>query len=42
MFVAGAAVSWLRDGLSVIDQAADIGPLAAQVADNGGLYFVRR
>ena len=40
VFVAGAAVQWLRDGLGLIDQAADIGPLAAQAADNGGLYFV--
>ncbi len=40
VFVAGAAVQWLRDGLGVIDKAADIGPLAAQAADNAGLYFV--
>ncbi len=40
VFVAGAAVQWLRDELGLIERAADIGPLAAQVPDNGGLYFV--
>ena len=40
VFVAGAAVQWLRDELGLIEAAADIGPLAAQVPDNGGLYFV--
>ena len=32
IFVTGAAVQWLRDGLRVIDSAAEIGPLAAAVA----------
>ena len=40
VFVTGAAVQWLRDGLQIIDQAADIGPLAATVPDNGGVYIV--
>ncbi len=40
IFVTGAAVQWLRDGLQIIERAADIGPLAATVADNGGVYLV--
>lgn len=40
IFVTGAAVQWLRDGLGVIANAAEIGPLAASVADNGGVYIV--
>ena len=40
VFVTGAAVQWLRDGLGVIASAADVGPLAASVADNGGVYLV--
>jgi glycerol kinase len=40
IFVTGAAVQWLRDGLGVIDQAAEIGPLAASVPDTGGVYLV--
>jgi glycerol kinase len=40
IFVTGAAVQWLRDGLGVISSAAEIGPLAASVADNGGVFVV--
>ena len=40
IFVTGAAVQWLRDGLGVINSAAEVGPLAASVADNGGVYLV--
>ena len=40
IFVTGAAVQWLRDGLSIIDDAPEIGPLAASVANSGGVYFV--
>ncbi|HAP77545.1 MAG TPA: glycerol kinase, partial [Acidimicrobiaceae bacterium] len=40
IFVTGAAVQWLRDGLGVISSAAEIGPLAASVTDNGGVYVV--
>jgi glycerol kinase len=40
IFVTGAAVQWLRDGLSIIDSAAEVGPLAASVADSGGVYLV--
>lgn len=40
IFVTGAAVQWLRDGLGIIAAAADIGPLAASVDDPGGVVFV--
>ncbi len=40
VFVAGAAVQWLRDGLGIIARAADIEPLAASVPDAGGVVFV--
>ncbi len=40
IFVTGAAVQWLRDGLGLIASAADIGPLAASVDDNGGVFVV--
>ncbi|NEP17179.1 MAG: glycerol kinase GlpK, partial [Leptolyngbya sp. SIO4C1] len=40
MFTAGACIQWLRDGLQVIDTAADSQPLALSVEDNGGVYFV--
>jgi glycerol kinase len=40
VFVAGAIVQWLRDGLGLIREAADIGPLAARVADADGVMLV--
>jgi len=40
IFVTGAAVQWLRDGLGIIGEAAEIGPLAASVPDAGGVYVV--
>jgi len=40
IFVTGAAIQWLRDGLGVITSAAEIGPLAASVEDSGGVRFV--
>jgi len=40
VFVGGAAVQWLRDGLKIIDTAAEIEALASSVPDNGGVYFV--
>jgi glycerol kinase len=40
VFIAGAVVQWLRDGLGVIKTSADADRLAATVADNGGVYFV--
>jgi glycerol kinase len=40
VFVTGAAVQWLRDGLGMIDRAEDIETLAASVPDSGGVVFV--
>jgi glycerol kinase len=40
VFVAGAAVQWLRDGLQVIGSAAEIESLAASVPDSDDVYFV--
>ena len=40
VFIAGAAVQWLRDGLGLIARADEIGALAASVEDAGGVYFV--
>jgi glycerol kinase len=40
VFIAGAAVQWLRDGLGLIRQSADVERLAASVPDAGGVYFV--
>jgi glycerol kinase len=40
VFVAGAAVQWLRDKLGLIQNAADSEPLAASVSDTGGAYLV--
>jgi glycerol kinase len=40
IFVTGAAVQWLRDGLEVVRDAAEVGPLAASVDDTGGVVFV--
>jgi glycerol kinase len=39
-FIAGAAVQWLRDGLGLIQKAADIEPLARRVESSEGLVFV--
>jgi glycerol kinase len=40
IFITGAAVQWLRDGLGLISQAAELEGLAAQVENNGGVYLV--
>jgi glycerol kinase len=40
VFVTGAAVQWLRDGLSLVDDARMTEELALSVPDNGGVYFV--
>jgi glycerol kinase len=40
IFVTGAAVQWLRDGLGIIAASPDVEQLAARAADNGGVYFV--
>jgi glycerol kinase len=39
-FIAGAAVQWLRDGLGIIETAAEIEALAGTVEDSGGVVFV--
>jgi glycerol kinase len=38
--ITGALVQWMRDNLQMIEQSADIEPLARTVTDNGGIYFV--
>lgn len=40
IFVTGAAIQWLRDGLGIIGDAAETGPLAASVPDTGGVVLV--
>jgi glycerol kinase len=40
IFVTGAAVQWLRDGLQIIERADETEPLAASLAGNDGVYFV--
>ena len=40
IFVAGAVVRWLRDGLGLIRESSEIEALAASVPDSGGVYFV--
>ncbi|HEX7830456.1 MAG TPA: glycerol kinase GlpK [Thermoanaerobaculia bacterium] len=40
VFVTGAAVQWLRDGLGIIKHASDIEALAASVSDSNGVVFV--
>jgi len=40
VFIAGAAIQWLRDKLGIIASAAESGELAGSVADTGGVYFV--
>jgi glycerol kinase len=40
VFIAGAVVQWLRDGLGIIKTSAEIESLATSVKDNGGVYFV--
>lgn len=40
VFIAGAAIQWLRDGLKMIDSAAETEAMATSVTDNGGVYFV--
>lgn len=40
IFVTGAALQWLRDGLGMITRADEIGPLAARCAGTDGVYFV--
>jgi glycerol kinase len=40
VFIAGAAIQWLRDGLKIVGQAAETEQLARDVPDSGGVYFV--
>ncbi|HEX6095149.1 MAG TPA: glycerol kinase GlpK [Thermoanaerobaculia bacterium] len=40
IFITGAAIKWLRDGLGLIRTAADVEPLAASVPDTNGVVFV--
>jgi glycerol kinase len=40
VFIAGAVVQWLRDGLGIIHRSCDVEPLAAKVHDSDGVYFV--
>src|SRR5574344_949228 len=40
VFVGGAVVQWLRDGIEIIGKSSDSEALATSVSDNGGVYFV--
>ena len=40
IFVTGAALQWLRDGLGIIGAASEAGPLAESVPDSGGVFLV--
>jgi glycerol kinase len=40
IFIAGAVVQWLRDGLGIIKKSSDVEKLAAKVKDSEGVYFV--
>lgn len=40
VFVAGAVVQWLRDGLGIINSSAEVETLARSVPDNGGVFLV--
>jgi len=40
VFIGGAVVQWLRDGLGIIKSSADVEALAASVPDSGGVYLV--
>ncbi|CAN5127780.1 glycerol kinase GlpK [soil metagenome] len=40
IFIGGAVVQWLRDGLGIIKTSADVEQLALSVDDTGGVYFV--
>src|SRR6185436_9231427 len=40
IFIAGAVVQWLRDGLGIIQSSGEVEGLASQVADAGGVFLV--
>jgi glycerol kinase len=40
IFITGAAIQWLRDGLGILETSAEAGPTAGSVPDSGGVVFV--
>ena len=40
IFITGAALQWLRDGLRIIESASEAGPIAASIPDSGGVFLV--
>ncbi|HEY8802669.1 MAG TPA: glycerol kinase GlpK [Candidatus Dormibacteraeota bacterium] len=40
IFITGAALQWLRDGLGIIGSSSEAGPIASSVPDNGGVFMV--
>jgi glycerol kinase len=40
IFIAGAAIQWLRDGLGILSEAAESEPMARSLSSNDGVYFV--
>jgi len=40
IFITGAALQWLRDGLGIIGSASEAGPIASSVPDSGGVFMV--
>ena len=40
IFITGAAIQWLRDGLKIIEVSAEVNPLAEAASNTGGVYFV--
>jgi glycerol kinase len=40
VFMGGATIQWLRDGLGIIEKSSDVEALAASVPDNGGVFMV--
>lgn len=40
VFIGGAVMQWLRDGMELLEKSSDAGMVAETVADNGGVYFV--
>ena len=40
IFITGAALQWLRDGLGIIASASEAGPIASSVPDSGGVFLV--
>lgn len=40
VFIGGAVIQWLRDGLEIIEKSTDVESLVDSVEDNGGVYFV--